>query len=93
MSRWPTEEPDQPADDVEDDEEVDDVEDDEDPGEGVWELDPTDPNHPDYDLSTAAGYRNWEPAPKPVYLRRGVVVVVTVFIIVGLMIPLLVRIF
>jgi hypothetical protein len=38
--------------------------------EGEWELDPNDPAHPDYDLSEAAGYSDWEPAPKPWYLRR-----------------------
>ena len=28
----------------------------------TWELDPSDPRHPDYDLSEAAGYGAWEPA-------------------------------
>ncbi|MEX1255859.1 MAG: hypothetical protein WEE64_16130 [Dehalococcoidia bacterium] len=59
--------------------------------EGEWELDPNDPTHPDYDLSEAAGYGDWEPAPKPLFLRRGVVLIITVLTIVGLMIPVVWR--
>lgn len=55
--------------------------------EGDWELDPNDPTHPDYDLSEAAGYGDWEPAPKPLILRRGVILIVTLLVIIGLMIP------
>jgi hypothetical protein len=79
MERWSDEAPQSPLD--EDDEEL----------EGDWELDPNNPSHPDYDLSEAAGYADWEPQPKPWYLRRGVMLVVAVLVITGLMIPVLVR--
>ncbi len=59
--------------------------------EGQWELDPNDPTHPDYDLSESAGYADWEPAPKPVFLWRGVVLGFTLLVIGALMIPLLLR--
>lgn len=59
--------------------------------EGVWELDPNDPSHPDYDLSVSAGYADWEPASKPVLLRRGVMLALTVLVVVGLMLPVLLR--
>jgi hypothetical protein len=59
--------------------------------EGEWELDPNDPSHPDYDLSESSGYAEWEPSPKPVLLRRGMVLLLTILVIVGLLIPLLVR--
>lgn len=69
------------------DEEVEDDEFD----EGEWELDPNDPTHPDHDLSESASYM-WDPPPKPIYLRRGVILVVTVLVILGLMLPILARI-
>ncbi len=56
--------------------------------EGEWELDPNDPTHPDHDLSESASYA-WYPRDKPFYLRRGVILVVTILVIIGLMIPLL----
>lgn len=59
--------------------------------EGEWELDPNDPTHPDHDLSESASYA-WYPPDKPFYLRRGVILAVTILIIIGLMIPLLARI-
>ena len=62
-------------------------EDEEEELEGEWELDPNDPTHPDYDLSEAAGYGGWEPAPKPIFLRRGVILIVTLLVIIGLMVP------
>jgi len=76
MSRW------QSAEDKEEQEEL----------EGEWELDPNDPSHPDYDLSVAAGYAEWEPGGKPWFLRRGAVLAVTLLGIAGLVIiPLVVR--
>lgn len=72
--------PDEVADD-EDEEEL----------EGEWELDPNDPSHPDHDLSISSSYL-WEPPPKPFYLRRGVILVVTVLVILGLLLPVLARI-
>jgi hypothetical protein len=77
MSRWgndPT-----PLDDVGLEEEL---------PEGQWELDPNDPSHPDYDLSLAHGYANWEPAPAPLLARKGVVLVLCVLIIVALLVPI-----
>ncbi len=59
--------------------------------EGDWELDPNDPTHADHDLSESAGYAGWEPAPKPLFTRRGVVLLVTILVIAGLMIPVCAR--
>ena len=78
MSRWQSEEGDSLLDE-------------EDEPEGDWELDPSDPAHPDHDLSVSAGYGNWEPSPKPLLVRRGVMILLTLLVIVGLFIPLLVR--
>lgn len=55
--------------------------------EGQWELDPNDPSHPDHDLSESHGYSNWEPAPKPLLTRRGVILLLTLLVIVGLLLP------
>ena len=77
-----TGEPDETADeDSEEEEEL----------EGEWEFDPNDPTHPDHDLSESASYA-WYPPDKPFYLRRGVILAVTILVIIGLMIPLLARI-
>ena len=59
--------------------------------EGEWELDPNDPSHPDHDLSTAAGYADWTPVPKSLFLRRGMVLLITTLVIIGLIVPLLLR--
>lgn len=88
MSRWPSDEGEQVPDDGPEDSEEGEEE-----LEGDWELDPNDPSHPDYDLSESAGYGLWEPAPKPLLLRRGVVYFVTIFVIIGLLIPLALRLF
>ena len=69
----------------------DEEEDEEEELEGEWELDPNDPTHPDYDLSESAGYAGWEPSPKPIFLWRGVVVVLTLLLVAALVIPLLLR--
>jgi hypothetical protein len=55
--------------------------------EGEWELDPNDPTHPDHDLSVSAGYAGWDPAPKPLLTRRGVILLITALVIVGLLLP------
>ncbi|MEX0785200.1 MAG: hypothetical protein WD939_01045 [Dehalococcoidia bacterium] len=60
--------------------------------EGEWELDPNDPSHPDYDLSVAAGYGEWEPSRTSIFLRRGMVLLLSLLVIFGLIIPVLVRI-
>jgi len=81
----------------EDDEQssADGVPDDEDDemSEGVWELDPNDPTHPDYDLSVDAGPAGWDTTPPPPVIGRGVVVTITVLVIIGLTVPLWFRLF
>ncbi len=74
-----------------DPDEVADEELDEEELEGEWELDPNDPTHPDHDLSESASYA-WYPPDKPFYLRRGVILAVTILVIIGLLIPVLARI-
>jgi hypothetical protein len=54
--------------------------------EGEWELDPNDPTHPDFDLSEAAGYADWEPTPKPLLVRRGVILLLTMLVLLGLVV-------
>jgi len=56
-----------------------------------WELDPTDPRHPDYDLSEAAGYGAREPAEKPSPWLRRMLVVLTLLAILGMLLPALIR--
>ena len=87
MIRW--EEPEEVTDKP--DEAINDLEEDDEFDEGEWELDPNDPTHPDHDLSDSASYM-WEPPDKPFYLRRGVILFVTILIILGLLIPTLARI-
>jgi hypothetical protein len=60
--------------------------------EGEWELDPNDPTHPDYDLSVAAGYANWEPARTTLLARAGVIAVITLIVVIALVVTLLPRI-
>jgi hypothetical protein len=91
MSRWQNDEwAKQGRDEPEDgDERADGEEDDLD--DGTWELDPNDPAHPDHDLSVAAGYATWEPAPKPWFVRRGVILFFVVLVILALIVPVLLR--
>ena len=49
--------------------------------------DPNDPSHPDHDLSEAAGYSGWAPAPRPWFTRRWVLLTVAALVIVGLVLP------
>ncbi len=86
MSRWSSWEKDEPEDVYEEG-----GDEDEDELEGEWELDPNDPTHPDYDLSEAAGYAEWGPAPKPLLIRRGTVLLLTLLVLAGLVIPILLR--
>ena len=58
----------------------------------TWELDPTDPSHPDYDLSEAAGYGTWEPTEKRSPWLRRALVVVSILIVLGMLLPALIRI-
>ena len=89
MGRWQSDEDDEPryASDARDEDEADD----DDELEGEWELDPNDPSHPDYDLSVDAGYAGWEATPRPPLIRRGVVLLVTALVIIGLVAPILLR--
>ncbi|MGQ9572750.1 MAG: hypothetical protein ACUVV3_06140 [Dehalococcoidia bacterium] len=57
----------------------------------LWELDPNDPRHPDYDLSEAAGYGAWEPAEQPNPWLRRMLVLLAVLAILGMTLPLLIR--
>ena len=89
MGRWRSDEDDEPryASDARNEDEADD----DDELEGEWELDPNDPSHPDYDLSVDAGYAGWEATPRPPLIRRGVVLLVTALVIIGLVAPILLR--
>ena len=89
MGRWRSDEDDEPryASDARDEDEADD----DDELEGEWELDPNDPSHPDYDLSVDAGYAGWEATPRPPLIRRGLVLLVTLLVIIGLVGPILLR--
>jgi hypothetical protein len=75
--------------------EVDEIlgEEDEEDLEGEWELDPNDPSHPDYDLSEAAGYAEWEPRPRPWLLREGVVFGITLLVVLALTLGVMARVF
>jgi hypothetical protein len=55
-----------------------------------WELDPTDPRHPDYDLSEAAGYGAWQRAEKPIPWLQIALVVLSILVIVGMILPALI---
>jgi len=57
----------------------------------TWELDPSDPSHPDHDLSEAAGYGAWEPAEKPTPWLRRALVALSLLAILGLILPVLIR--
>jgi hypothetical protein len=54
---------------------------------GQWELDPTDPSHPDFDLSEAAEHSDWEQRRGLLPLRRWVILLVTIVIIITLFWP------
>ena len=56
-----------------------------------WELDddPTDPAHPDYDLSTARPYTSYEPPARPWYSQRWLLIIVALAVIAGLVLPYL----
>ena len=57
----------------------------------TWELDPSDPSHPDHDLSEAAGYGAWEPAEKPSPWLRRALVILSLLAALGLILPALIR--
>jgi hypothetical protein len=53
------------------------------------EDDPTDPRHPDHDLSVSAPYIQFQPPAKPWFTRRLVLILIAIFAIGGLIIPYL----
>lgn len=57
----------------------------------TWELDPSDPSHPDHDLSEAAGYGAWEPAEKPSPWLRRVLLALSILAVLGMTVPALLR--
>lgn len=57
----------------------------------TWELDPSDPSHPDHDLSETAGYGAWEPVEKHNPWLRRALVVLSLLAILGLILPPLIR--
>lgn len=71
----------QPGDDLQEDE-LDDT--------WVEVDDPTDPNHPDYDLSSAAPAYLIE-EQKPWFIRRWVMIIAAVLIIGGILLPYFLR--
>ena len=58
---------------------------------GDEDDDPNDPSHPDYDLSNSAPYDFDKPYEKPWFLRRWVLLLVSVIVLVGLLLPYLWR--
>ncbi len=58
---------------------------------GEWELDPGDPEHPDFDLSEAAGDWAWQPKKSAIVLRRGFVFFVSILLVIVMLIPLFLR--
>jgi hypothetical protein len=61
-------------------------------GEGPWELDPTDPDHPDFDLSEASPYSGYQQRrgflPPPQWL----ILLVSIIVLFALVAPLCARI-
>ena len=60
-------------------------------GESPWELDPNDPDYPDFDLSESAGYAPREPARGPGTLWRPILVVVSLLLVLALVLPPLIH--
>jgi len=57
----------------------------------TWELDPNDPDHPDYDLSEDAGYGRWEPLEQGQSRRQRIIVVVAMLLLAAFLVPVLIR--
>jgi hypothetical protein len=55
------------------------------------EDDPNDPAHPDFDLSESAPYDYDGPYEKPWFLRRGVLMAVSLLLIFSLLLPIALR--
>jgi hypothetical protein len=56
-------------------------------GRDYEEDDPNDPSHPDYDLSDSAPYDFDEPYEKPWFLRRWLLLVVSLLVLIALLLP------
>ncbi|MGB6837361.1 MAG: hypothetical protein WBF66_06625 [Dehalococcoidia bacterium] len=61
--------------------------------EESWELEPTDPSHPDYDLSEAAPYAGLERRSRLLPLARWLIWVISLLLLLALVVPALLRIF
>ncbi|MBI2913251.1 MAG: hypothetical protein HYY03_04970 [Chloroflexi bacterium] len=48
-----------------------------------------DPDDPDYDLSEAAGYADWEPSERSFFLPQWVIVALSILLILALLLPAL----
>ncbi|HEU0072799.1 MAG TPA: hypothetical protein VFS30_02215 [Dehalococcoidia bacterium] len=53
--------------------------------------DPNDPSHRDYDLSNSAPYDFDEPYEKPWFLRRWLLLLVSLIVLAGLLLPYALR--
>ena len=53
--------------------------------------DPNDPSHPDFDLSESAPYDFDEPYEKPWFLRRWLLLSVSLIVVFSLLVPYLIR--
>lgn len=72
---------------------VDLIEDDPEDEDGLWERDdPTDPEHPDFDLSEAAGYTDWQPKRR-LLPPRGLMVVIAIIVIAAMLWPACAQVF
>ena len=60
--------------------------------EEPWELEPTDPSHPDYDLSEAAPYAGLERRSRLLPLARWLIWVISLLLLLALVVPALLRI-
>jgi hypothetical protein len=61
-------------------------------GEGPWELDPTDPSHPDFDLSEASPYTDYERRRGLLPPPRWFIVLVSIIVLLALFSPFCARI-
>lgn len=60
--------------------------------EEPWELEPTDPSHPDYDLSESAPYAGLEGRSRLLPLARWAIWVISLLLLLALLVPALLRI-
>jgi hypothetical protein len=53
--------------------------------------DPNDPRHPDFDLSESGFWHEYDPHPKPWFLRRWMLLLIAVLVIVAMIAPVFPR--